>query len=112
LGTERKRTFVSEPLKPVTGSADSSAPPAGAPVLPRAFTWSGGTLGVAAVLRTWRETRLCRHGSGESYVCAHWFEVETAEHGKARIYFERQGRAGGRRQRWWLFSIEVLREEP
>lgn len=47
--TER---FVSEPIQPVTATYDTARMAAGEPGLPRAFTWRGRTIEVAAVLRT------------------------------------------------------------
>ena len=104
MRTEDTRGFVSEPLEPVAASIDPAAMARGEPGLPREFTWRGSPFRVAAVLRTWRECGPCRQGSSELYVRKHWFEVETAAHQRAKIYFERQPR-GLRTQRWWLFSI-------
>ena len=98
--------FVSEPLKPVVSTADPSAMAVGGPGLPHEFIWRGEPLGIAAVLRTWRETGPCKHGSSESYLRKHWFEVQTTSNRRARIYFERQPRGRNRMNRWWLFSIE------
>ncbi len=101
--TER---FVAERLDPEVGSADTGRLAAGEPGLPRRFVWREGVLEVAGVLRTWKETGPCRHGSGERYVRQHWFEVATAEGRVARVYFERRARRGeGKGSRWWLFSL-------
>ena len=104
--TERKPVFVSEPIKPVVATADPEDMATGAPGLPREFVWRGETLGIAAVLRTWRETGPCKHGSSEEYVRKHWFAVRTTSNRTARIYFERQARGRKPTKRWWLFSIE------
>ncbi|MEW6674294.1 MAG: DUF6504 family protein [Thermodesulfobacteriota bacterium] len=103
---EKGQAFVSEPIQPDTKAADTAAMAAGEPGLPRKFIWRGETLGIAAVLRTWRETGPCRHGSGEMYVRKHWFEVATTLNQTAKIYFERQLRGRRPASRWWLFSIE------
>ena len=103
---EGDQRFVSEPLKPVVATAAGGAMAAGGPGLPTEFIWRGETLEIAEVLRTWRETGPCRHGSSESYVRKHGFEVRTVCGRKARIYFERQPRGRKRGERWWLFSIE------
>ena len=108
---EAEQRFVSEPIKPVVATTDPSAMEVGGPGLPHEFVWRGQTLGIAAVLRTWRETGPCKHGSSESYVRKHWFEVETTSHRRARIYFERQPRTRNRAKRWWLFSIEEREEK-
>lgn len=69
--------LISEPIKPVTETADTSRMAIGEPGLPRKFVWRGRTITVQAVLRTWRETGRCRHGSSEMYIRKHWYEVET-----------------------------------
>ncbi len=96
--------FVDEAIVPVIATADTSRMAAGEPGLPQQFLWRGRTVEVVAVLRSWRETGKCHHGSPELYVRKHWFEVETAD-GVMRIYFERQPRRGKKEPRWWLFSI-------
>lgn len=79
--------------------------------MPHAFVWRGGRLGIAAVLRTWRTTGPCKHGSAEVYVRKHWFEVATTSNQTAKIYFERQPRGARRARRWWLFTIEEGRNK-
>ena len=97
--------FISEVIRPVGDAWDTSRMALGEPGLPREFIWRGRTLKIAAVLRTWRETGKCRHGSPELYVRKHWFEVAAAENGTMKIYFDRQPRGGRKKDRWWLFSI-------
>jgi phosphoribosylglycinamide formyltransferase-1 len=104
--TERKQAFVSEPIAPVGAAADTDGMAGGGPGLPRAFAWRGETIVIAAVLRTWRETGPCRHGSPEVYVRKHWFEVVTTANRTAKIYFDRQPRGPRSISRWWLFSID------
>jgi len=103
-GSERR--FVSEAIVPVVETADTSAMALGEPGLPREFVWRNEPLKIAGVVRSWRETGPCRHGSPESYVRKHWYEVETVDGRTARIYFDRQPRGGRTGRRWWLFSIE------
>jgi phosphoribosylglycinamide formyltransferase-1 len=112
MTSEPELEFVSEAIKPVVETADSNAMAAGGPGLPREFIWRGEAVRIAAVLRTWRETGSCRHGSSESYVRKHWFEVRTASGRKAQIYFERQPRSHGKAKRWWLYTIEKGRQDP
>jgi len=97
--------FVSEAIRPVAGTMDTASMAAGEPGLPRAFMWRGRTISVTAVLRTWRETGRCGHGSPELYVRKHWYEVSTASDGTMKLYFDRQPRGGRKAARWWLFSI-------
>ncbi len=98
--------FCSDPLKPVNATGDSAAMAQGAPGLPSAFVWRDETLTIASVIRSWRETGPCKHGSAEVYARKHWFEVITTTNRRAKIYFERQPRGRERTQRWWLFSID------
>jgi hypothetical protein len=49
----------------------------GEPGLPREFLWRKETIRITAVLRTWKDTGPCTHGSPEKYVRKHWYEVET-----------------------------------
>jgi hypothetical protein len=97
--------FISEAIQPATATSDTSRMALGEPGLPQEFTWRGETYRVAGVIRTWRETGPCSHGSPEVYVRKHWFEVLTDSGHRMKLYAERQarGRKGGR---WWLFSVE------
>jgi Domain of unknown function (DUF6504) len=97
--------FVSEVIRPAGAARDTSRMAVGEPGLPREFEWRDRTIKIAAVLRTWRETGKCRHGSPELYVRKHWFEVATIGNGTMKIYFDRQPRGGRKSDRWWLFSI-------
>lgn len=97
--------FISEAIEPVVETYDTSRMAIGEPGLPREFVWRGRRIIVTAVLRTWRETGKCRHGSPELYVRKHWFEVATASHDTMKIYFDRQPRDGRPGARWWLFSM-------
>jgi phosphoribosylglycinamide formyltransferase-1 len=101
-----EQKFVSEPIKPVIATTDTTTMATGGPALPHEFTWRGKTLKIATILRTWHKTGPCTHGSGERYVRKHWFEVETTSHQKAKIYFERKPRSRKLTKRWWLFSME------
>jgi hypothetical protein len=100
-----REQFVSEPIKPVVATCDTARMAAGEPGLPSEFVWRGQSIKVLNVLRTWRETGKCRHGSAELYVRKHWFEVAAAPYGLMKIYFDRQSRPGGKAGRWWLFSM-------
>ncbi|MEJ2690380.1 MAG: DUF6504 family protein, partial [Deltaproteobacteria bacterium] len=71
----------------------------------RQFVWRGRTIEIKAVLRCWRESGKCRHGSPEMYVRKHWYEVATVADGTMTIYFDRHPRRGRKEARWWLFSI-------
>lgn len=100
----RAKRFVGDPIEPVADTCDAGRMAMGEPGLPRAFLWRGETLEIAAVLRCWRETGPCRHGSGERYVRKHWFEVVTRTGATLELYFDRQPRGRRGSARWWLFS--------
>jgi hypothetical protein len=104
--------FISEAIRPVVATCDTLRMAVGEPGLPRKFLWRGRTIAVATVLRTWRETGKCRHGSPELYVRKHWFEVATTSNTTMKIYFDRQPRGGRESARWWLFSIRGSEESP
>ena len=107
MSAETKTRFFSDPLKPVVATCDTGAMAQGAPGMPREFVWRGKTLTIASVVRTWRETGPCTHGSAEVYVRKHWFEVSTSTGQMAKIYFERRPRSRAVTQRWWLFSMDA-----
>ena len=98
--------FISAAIQPVAGTFDAVGMSTGATGLPRQFRWGAQTIQIARVLRTWREAGPCHHGSGESYVRKHWFEVLTESGDTMQIYFERQPRSRSNRTRWWLFTID------
>ena len=99
--------FIGEALEPVVATIDTAHMAPGEPGLPREFLWRGEPVKVAAVVRTWRETGPCHHGSPEMYVRKHWYEVLTTSGDTMKIYFERQPRRGVKNTaRWWLFSIK------
>jgi phosphoribosylglycinamide formyltransferase-1 len=98
--------FVSEPIRPVIATSEAARMAAGEPGLPREFVWRGRTVRVVGVLRSWRDTGPCRHGSGERYVRRHWYEVVTVEGETMKLYFVRQPRPGAKGPRWWLFSVK------
>ena len=99
--------FISAAIQPVAGTFDAARMSIGEPGLPRQFRWRSEIIQIARVLKTWRETGPCRHGSGERYVRKHWFEVLTDSGETMKIYFQRQPRSRNNRTRWWLFTIDT-----
>lgn len=97
--------LISEAITPIVQTCDTSRMATGEPGLPRKFLWRGETYEIATVLRSWRETGKCRHGSPERYVRKHWYEVSTTSDITMKIYFERQARRAQKGSRWRLFSI-------
>jgi hypothetical protein len=102
--------FISALIQPVAGTIDAARMSTGAPGIPREFRWRSQTIHIARVLKTWRETGPCHHGSGEDYVRKHWFEVLTDSGETMKIYFERQARSRRNKSRWWLFTIDQSQE--
>ena len=98
--------FIGAPITPVVETINAARMSAGEPGLPRQFRWKSQTIQIASVLKTWRDTGPCHHGSGERYVRKHWFEVLTDSGETMKIYFERQARSRGNRSRWWLFTVD------
>jgi phosphoribosylglycinamide formyltransferase-1 len=98
--------FVGEAIQPVAETFDPRGMSAGGPGLPQQFRWRRKTVQVARMLRSWRETGPCHHGSGESYVRKHWFQIETNSGDTMVIYFERQARSRSGKNRWWLYSMD------
>lgn len=96
--------FVGDPLTPRAGTFDPDRMAAGEPGVPASFGWRGEEVRVRAVVRNWKETAACTHGSGERYVNKHWYELAT-DRGTMTVYFERRARRGPRSARWWLYSI-------
>ena len=97
--------FVSEPIEPVIATYDTGRMAVGEPGLPGKFLWRGQNFVIADVLRAWRETGRCHHGSDEMYLRKHWYEVRTTSDAVMKIYFERQPRGKSKTGRWRLYSI-------
>jgi hypothetical protein len=97
--------FVSEPLQPIAGTADTSAMSRGEPGLPRRFVWRKQEYAVMQVLRTWKSSG--REGfSGEMYLRRHWFEIATDSALRMTIYCERQARSGKNpKSRWYVYTV-------
>ncbi len=98
--------LIAESVLPVAGELRASVTP-GAPALPARFAWRGREYVVVEVLARWRETGPCRHGSGERYVCKHWFHVRTADGAEMKLYVERRLRAGRTRRSWRLYTATI-----
>lgn len=97
--------FVSVSLQPVGETIGASRMGMGEPGLPTEFRWGKKTIRVASVVQTWRETGPCRNGSRERYLQKHWYEIETDEGERMKIYFERQPKRRSK-ARWWLYSVQ------
>jgi len=103
----RKARFISERIFPDTESVDFGDTPIGEPPFPHRFTWRDAEYTVDVIVRRWKESKPdSTHGSGESYVRKHWFQVKTTSGHEMTIYFERQARTRAQRKaRWWLYTV-------
>ncbi|MEP7015642.1 MAG: DUF6504 family protein [Verrucomicrobiota bacterium] len=104
--------FISAPIQPVAGTFDTRRMSVGEPGLPQQFRWRSQTIQIARVLKSWRETGPCRHGSAETYLRKHWYQVLTDSGDTMKIYFERQPRLRTHNGRWHLFTVEKSTESP
>jgi hypothetical protein len=103
--SEDSEQFVSEPLTPTSGSADSAAMSRGEPGMPRQFTWRKQLHTVTQVLRSWKSSGPER-GGGEIYLRRHWHEVITDTGLRMTIYCERQASSRNRpKARWWVYTV-------
>ena len=98
--------FISAALQPVVGTIDPTRMSQGEPGLPQQFRWGSQTIRIVRVLKTWRESGPCHHGSGDRYLRKHWIEVVTDSGDTMKIYFERQARSRQIKSRWRLFTID------
>ena len=104
-----KESFIGESIVPVKESIEAISSAPGEPCVPKAFSWKGGTIEIAAVLERWKEAGDCHHGSGERYIRKHWYRVRTSQGVEMRIYLERQPR-GRSRSRWRLYTVQCAPE--
>ncbi|MCP4550073.1 MAG: cytoplasmic protein [bacterium] len=94
--------LISEAIKPLGVFGDTAVMAAGSPGLPEGFAWRDEELKIVEVLDTWKSVSDCKSGSSEKYVRRHWFQVRCDRGREYKLYFQRQG---GKRQRWFLYSI-------
>lgn len=92
--------FVSEPLTPDRGTANTAAMARGEPGLFTGFTWRGRHYAVAELLQSWKT---CGKDGTSVYLRRHWYRIRTADGVVLNIYCQRQ--AANARQRWWVYSV-------
>ncbi|MHC4561159.1 MAG: DUF6504 family protein [Planctomycetota bacterium] len=98
--------FVGEALEPLEGSFTTAGVAPGEPLLPARFRWRGEEYRLAEVVRKWKSSSPCRHGSREVYLRKHWYHIRTTDGSEWTIYFERQARSGGKKtRRWWIYTV-------
>jgi len=98
--------FISEAIQPVTDTCNTQNMSIGSPGLPKEFIWRGEKVIITDILRTWRTTGPCRHGSGEQYARRHWFKIKTSHHGTMKIYFNRSTLGRTKEIGWWIYTRE------
>jgi len=98
------KQFISEPINPNTATFDPNRMSTGEPGLPGEFEWRGNKYTVSEVLRSWRSTGPCRHGSQEQYTRRHWFEIRTETGETMRVYFDKGTRGKRKEMGWFLHS--------
>jgi phosphoribosylglycinamide formyltransferase-1 len=98
--------FISEEIQPVRATMDTARMASGEPGLPGEFHWRGKAVRIEKVLRQWRETRPCRHGSGEQYLHKYWYEIRTNLGQDMKIYFLRPAKGNYKDSGWRLFSLK------
>ena len=104
MTSQQRPAFVSERIAPESGSADLNAMARGEPGVPRAFTWRGSRFEVARVLATERDMGEDR---GDVYVRRHYFDLETTDLLRMRLYFERNPKDRTKRKAWWLYTLTL-----
>ena len=101
--------FISEPLKPIAGSLDTSGMARGEPGLPGEFIWRKKRYRVVHVLEKSKSSGPCRNGANEMYLRRHWYKIETSPKQVMTVYCERQPRSGKQaKQRWFVYSVETI----
>ena len=102
-----REEFVSEALTPVAGTSDATGMARGEPGLPERFTWREREYRIAGVIRQWKSSGPCRHGSSEMYLRRHWYKIVTDPPMTMTIYCDRQAKNRKRpKARWWIYTIE------
>ena len=96
--------FISELLQPST-TFSTAGMSHGEPGLPTSFFWRKQEVHVVEVLKTWKESGPCTHGSGELYLRKHWYQLLMNDRTVWTVYFERKARSThDRKRRWWLYT--------
>ncbi len=101
--------FVSEPIQPVAGTGRASSAAIGEPGLPGQFAWRGETYRVVGVLKKWKRSGPCRHGSGEMYLRRHYYRIRTDPAKIMTLYCDRQARNRSKpKARWFVYTVSEV----
>ena len=101
-----REQFVGEAIEPLEGVFTTTGAAPGEPLLPARFRWRDEEYRLAEVLRKWKSSSPCRHGSREVYLRKHWYRIRTTDGTAMTIYFERQARQASKKtKRWWVYTI-------
>jgi [ribosomal protein S5]-alanine N-acetyltransferase len=94
--------FVSERIAPEEGFIDISALSRGEPAVPRAFVWRGQRYHVT---KTRSQKRVVGLDRGDTYLRRHYYDVETADALRMKLYFERNPSDRSKSKAWWLYTL-------
>jgi RimJ/RimL family protein N-acetyltransferase len=94
--------FVGERITPHTGLFGVAALARGEPEVPKAFVWRGQ---VYTVARTLHHRKAMGQDRGDFYVRRHYYDVETSDALRMRLYFERNPSDRSKQKAWWLYTF-------
>lgn len=97
--------LISEAIRPVPQTFDTALMSKGEPGLPREFFWREKKYAVEAIMKSWRTTGPCTHGSSDRYVRRHWFKVKTRSGEVMTLYFDKGTRGTRKEMGWFLFAL-------
>lgn len=98
--------FVSEPIRPLSGTFEAVVMAQGSPGLPEGFVRKGQTVIIGRSLGAWKQARP-EPGSGELYVRRHYYRLRMDDGTTWVVYCLRGStRPGSGGQRWFLHTVE------
>jgi hypothetical protein len=100
--------LVSEPIKPLADSFDTTRMARGEPGLPKGFVWRAASYHVVEELNAWKESsREGARAGGDLYLRRHYFKLRMSDDRVWTVYFVRQTpRSGDPKSRWFLYTLE------
>lgn len=95
--------FVSESIRPWSGTFDAAAMARAEPGLPKGFDWRGQPNEIVEMLERWKQSGA---SMGELYLRRHYFRLRMADDSVWTVYCLRQSpRGGSGKRRWFLLEI-------